>query len=224
MNVHPSNARLEGHAAGDDDPEIARHMSECAACRSFVDRSRADAAAPLPSTALTRALAAVENDARRAKRSRLARIAFGLAPLAAAAATILFLHRPSPPVAGAPGPSTEAMHFKGGLQLATIRERGGVEERFTTGVSVHPGDRLRVEIAVDRERPVTAGILGSDGEWLTVLAPALLSPGTHFSERAAEIDARPIDGEIVAGDPDDVALARTTHDFRSVAVLPVHME
>jgi hypothetical protein len=229
MNHHPSNPKLEGHAAGDADPEVVAHLIDCTACRSYVERSRAAAAVPLPEALLARALASSSREDRatpadRSKTARVVRIAFGVAaPLAAAAAIAVFVHRPAPDV-GEQAETSEGMRFKGGLQLAAIRDRAGAQERFATSVTVRAGDRLRLEVVVDRERPVTAGILGQDGSWLTVLAPALLGPGTHLSERAAAVDALPIGGAIVAGDPDDVAQARRTQNFLKVAVLPVHPE
>lgn len=116
------------------------------------------------------------------------------------------------------------MQFKGGLQIAIVRERGTDQERFASVVAVRPGDRFRVEVSLDRERPVTAGVLASDGSWLTVLAPALLAPGTHLSERAAAVDDHPIDGVVIAGIPADVERARATRDFTGVTVLAIHPE
>jgi hypothetical protein len=222
MSAHPASYRLEGHAAGDHDAEVAAHMVACEACRVYVERSVAAAQAAGPSPQLARALAA--------HRGRGYRPAFAallvLAPLAAAAAVLLVVLRPVPPVEadGSQHPVLESMQFKGGLQVVTIRERGAHQERFAGSVGVRTGDRLRVEIGVDRERPVTAGVLADDGAWLTMLAPTLLGPGTHLSERAAEVDDRPIGGVILAGDPGEVERARASRDFAGVAVMAVHLE
>jgi hypothetical protein len=57
-----------------------------------------------------------------------------------------------------------------------------------------------------------------------VLAPALLTSGTHLSERAAAVDDHPIDGVVIAGAPADVERARATRDFTGVTVLAIHPE
>ena len=214
MTAHPANHKLEGHAAGDHDPEVVAHMAECAACRTYVERSMAAAqadASPFPFLA----------DRTARSTPRVVRIAFALAPLAAAALVVLLVRgRAVAPIAP-PAPEVGSTQFKGGLQLAVIRERGGDQARFATGVTVRAFDRLRVEVSVDREGPITVGVLGDDGSWVPLLAPTLLGAGTHFSERAADVDAHATAGHILAGDPEAVLRARTTRVLSGVAVLEI---
>ena len=108
------------------------------------------------------------------------------------------------------------VHFKGGLSVAVIRERGGAQERLSGPFEVLPSDRIRVEVAVDRDAPVSAGLLSADGTWTPLLAPTELSPGTHFSELAARFDDTPTDATLLVGAPDDVARARKTQRFEGV--------
>ena len=63
--------------------------------------------------------------------------------------------------------------------------------------------------------------LASDGSWVTLLAPTLLGPGTHFSDHAASVDDHPTEGVILAGEPEAVEKARATHVFSEVAVLSI---
>jgi len=225
MSAHPASYALDGHAAGDHDPEVAAHMATCEVCRSYVERSIAAARDAPASAALARVLAA--QVAAPPRKARIVRIAYALAPLAAAAVLVLLLRHPAPtpPATSSSSPSVAgSVQFKGGLQIAIVRERGTDQERFASVVAVRPGDRFRVEVSLDRERPVTAGVLASDGSWLTVLAPALLTSGTHLSERAAAVDDHPIDGVVIAGAPADVERARATRDFTGVTVLAIHPE
>jgi hypothetical protein len=199
--MHPSAYQLEGHAAGDHDAEVEKHLSECAACKEYVSKLRAAAAPP-----------------RRDRRPLLF-----LPALAAAAGIALFFFLRKPvetPVA----PIASETRFKGAVQLAVIRERDGRQERLTSDLRIKAGDRLRVEIGVDGSRPVAAGILGKDGSWLVLLAPAMLEAGTHFSERSAKVDERPTEGWILAGDPEAVERARMSRAWEGVTVLPIAVD
>jgi hypothetical protein len=225
VSTHPASYKLDGHAAGDRDAEVARHLAKCEPCRRYVERAAAlaeadDSPFPLPDGVERAAIAAPTR-----ARGGLARIGLGLAPIAAAAAIALLLHRPSPNSPGETASTASPVaQFKGGVQLAVVRERGGRQERLATDVTVRAFDRLRVEVAVDRERPMTVGLLASDGAWLTLLAPTLLEPGTHLSERAAAVDEHPTEGLVLAGDPEAVEKARSTKELSDVAVLPIHAE
>ena len=159
----------------------------------------------------------------RAKRARVFNFVYAVIPLALVAAAF-FVLRPS----GTPGPdgfptaSTEAtMRLKGPPVLAVVRERQGNQERFTSAIAVAPDDRLRLELTVDREGMYEAGLLGEDGSWLMLLSPTMLTPGAHFSEKAAHMDDTPTPGWLLAGPPEDVARARATRDFSGLAVLAV---
>jgi hypothetical protein len=146
-------------------------------------------------------------------------------PLLAAALVFHVVRRPSSRDDPSPAPTTEsANRFKGDIQLAVVLDRGGDQRRLTTEVAVRPGDRVRVEIGVDSARPLVVGMLGKDGTWVVLLAPATLEAGTHFSERAAKFDDTPTEGWIVAGHPDDVERARMTKSFDKVRAIPVVVE
>ncbi|MBX3197465.1 MAG: hypothetical protein KF894_04855 [Labilithrix sp.] len=159
-------------------------------------------------------------------------------PLAAAAALLLFLRAPSardplvldpPPVAppsapaatGDPEPETT---FKGGVQVAVIRERAGAQARFTGVVRIRPGDRLRVEVALDREQAILAAVMGDDASWVELMSEGVRRPGTHFSERSARVDASPMQGTILVGSPKAVARARSERRLEGVAAVRVEWE
>ena len=159
-------------------------------------------------------------------------------PLAAAAALLLILQTPStkdaliapssvsasPPPASEPAPSDPETTFKGGIHIAVIRERAGHQARFTGAVSVRPGDRLRVEVALDREQAILAAVMGDDASWLELMTEGPRRPGTHFSERSARVDASPMRGTILVGTPEAVARARATKRFEDVPTIRVEWE
>ncbi len=173
-----------------------------------------------------------------------------VAPLAAAAAILLLTRSPAPPTTpssgepraqttykiqmGAipPGVGTEATsgaaepdtQFKGGMQVAVVRDRGGDQARFSSTVRVKPGDRLRVEVALDHEQAILGAVLADDGSYLELMPQAVRGPGTHFSERSAKIDAAPTRGTILIGTPEAVARARATKNLEGVTTLRVELE
>lgn len=155
---------------------------------------------------------------------RLRTAVYGTIPLAIAAAAF-FVLRPDPtsdptaPTAGAEA----TFRLKGPPLLAVVREREGAQTRFTGTVAVAPNDRLRLELTVDRPGTYESGLLGEDGSWIVLLAPTMLDPGAHFSERAARIDDHPSPGWLLAGSPADVARARATRDFSGLAIVPVQI-
>jgi hypothetical protein len=145
--------------------------------------------------------------------------------LAAAAAVVLWIGQrgapPSPrvPTEAPPTAATVAQvegdpetTFKGGFQVAVIRERDGAQARFTQTVHVRPGDRLRIEVAVDRPRSILGVVLGDDGTTLEMMADGVRAAGTHFSERSARIDTQPLHGTILVGDPEAVRRAEAQRD------------
>lgn len=121
----------------------------------------------------------------------------------------------------APDPETT---FKGGVHIAVIRERAGRQERFTGSVEVKPGDRLRVEVALDREQAILAAVMGDDASWLELMVEGSRRPGTHFSERSARVDASPMRGTILVGSPEAVARARATRRFHDVSSIRIEWE
>ena len=205
ISEHPPSFRLDAHVAGDTDPRTMTHLASCEACAAYV-------------TELTDQAGLSEG---RSAEFVLA-IWIGAPILAAAAALVLVRgeigHGPDDFVVGSGRPSTR---FKGGLQIAVVRDRNGEQSRSTSDVGVRPSDRLRVEIGLDDARPLEVGFLAKDGTWVELVAPALVEAGTHFSERAARFDDTPSEGWILAGEPDEVNRARTSHSFDRVHVITV---
>jgi hypothetical protein len=221
---HPAAPKLEAIAAGDDAGPIAAHLRVCEACASYVARlgdeaaafrGRADGAAFVEGV---RARGAREARAE----ARKGRIAWLAGPALAAAAAMLLWLRASPelPPRGAPsGPASQpadVARFKGGLAVAAIRDREGGQERFTGPFDVEPLDRVRIEVAVDHEEPVTAGLLSDDGTWTPLLSPVSLPVGTHYSDLAARFDDSPMDAVLLVGSPREIERARATRNFEGV--------
>jgi hypothetical protein len=99
---------------------------------------------------------------------------------------------------------TTGTAFKGGTQLAVIRERDGVQKRFMGEVSVKKGDRLRIEVALDHPANIIAGVLADDGTFLDLLHEAPRGTGTFYSEEAARFDDSPTRGFVIVGTRDAV--------------------
>lgn len=245
---HPNSLDLEAFACGEPVASVDGHLRECADCASFVERLRgAMSAGP----SLARAALAVaqaeraDGESVRASRDRSAPAALDTRPrrlamagpvaasLAAALFLVLFVRtpsttvpsslvlppsRPSTTVAADPSPETT---FKGDIQIAVIREREGEQARFTGKVDVKPGDRLRVEVALDRQQAIVAAVLGDDGSWLELMSEGGLPPGTHFSDRTARVDSSPLHGTIVVGSPEAMAHARSSGRLDEVTTIRV---
>lgn len=179
----------------------------------------------------------------RARRAWLWRGASVAAPLAAAAAVTLLLRSggtTTDPLPGAPvrsvatsgepnatsepGTTEPGTTFKGNIQIAVVRERGAAQSRFASTVKVKPGDRLRVEVALDREEAILAAVLGDDGSWLELMTERIREPGTHFSERSARVDETPLRGTILVGSPAAMALAKRTRSSAGVSALRIEWE
>ncbi len=114
--------------------------------------------------------------------------------------------------------------FKGGVQTLVVRERGKSQARFASTVRVRAGDRLRLEVALDREQAILAGVLSDDGKYLELMPQAVRGPGTHLSERSARVDDAPTYGTIVLGTPEAIARVRETKRIEGVATLRVEWE
>jgi hypothetical protein len=269
---HPSSLELEAFACGDDTPkavtDVARHLDECGACRSFVERLRAlvtagpskDAARELVArlSAEPAAARSVDQERRddrpvapraapllavvkgRARWRTMVATTSVLVPLAAAAVLLLLVRGPAPkgtappsvepPVTTSPttiatGPSVEPeTTFKGTLQVAVIRDRNGEQARFTGPLRVRAGDRLRLEVALEREQAILGAVMGDDGSYLEIMPAGVRGAGTHFSERSARVDASPTPGVILIGSPEAVAHARETRRFDDVILVRVDPE
>jgi len=172
-----------------------------------------------------------------------------ITPLAAAAAILLLtrstplpqpevpLTKPSAPVTAAatetsPGPLAMATasaddpgtSFKGSVQIAVVRERAGAQSRVLGDVEVRSGDRLRVEVALDREQAILGAVIADDGSYLEIMPARVRGRGTHYSEKSARIDEHPTGGMIVIGTPEAVAKARATMKFDGVVTMRVQPE
>lgn len=232
--THPSAIDLEAFACGDPVDRVAAHLDvdACGACRAFVERARG-VARETPRVLLPPILA----EARRRERSRrVVVVASVVAPVAIAATVLLWMgtHEPPRPSASATNvsaaPATVAAlepttdpdtTFKGGRQLAVIRERGGAQERFTGAVRVRPSDRLRIEVALDRTQVILGAVLGDDGSYIEIMSGGVRDAGTHFSEKSTRIDEHPLRGTILVGAPAAVRLARTTGKLDGLTTLRV---
>jgi hypothetical protein len=223
---HPPAHRLDAIAAGDLDPGASAHVESCEACTRYVGQLRAQAArfhAGNDARAfVARAEARIEVQP---ARSRVARVAWAMAPVVAAAALLLLLVRarpqesaPAPAASEQAGPASgpREARFKGGLVVVVVREREGIQERFSGPLQVRAGDRLRVEVSTDHDGALAAGLLTDEGEWVQLLASSALEAGTHYSELAARFDDSPTRATLVAGDPAAVDRARRTRDFGGV--------
>jgi hypothetical protein len=245
--LHPAGARLDGVATGDSDAEASAHVASCAECSAYVARlreeldsfSRAQAEHPdgfVASVLQRRAAAGNGNSVMpdlygRAgnavgRRSPLrGRWIAGAASVLALAAVVLLVLRPprSEPLdpAGV-GPREGPIRFKGGAQVAVIVEHRGVQSRELGSLVIAPGDRIRVEIALDHQEPVTAGVLTEAGEWAELQPQALFEAGTHFSEKSIAFDGNVEEGWVVVGPPEAVERARQTRDFRVVHAIRIH--
>ncbi len=246
---HPNSLALEAFACGEKIASVASHLDECTTCGAFVERLRgALSAGPSRARAkdvVAKAAALVDETPRGERTPRDSALATArrrwfvtastiAVPLAAAAALVFLVRTPTtresiipaepPRTVAEPSATTPEITFKGGMQVAIIRERAGEQTRFTDRVQVRPGDRLRVEVALDREQDILAAIMGDDASWLELMPGGTRRPGTHFSDRAARVDATPLQGTVLVGAPDAIARARATHRFDGVAVIRVEWE
>jgi hypothetical protein len=223
---HPSPLRLDAIAAGEDDARASTHLASCEECAGYVHALRRGAQGfrdrregrdgKEAGGYVTRVLERMQ----RATRSRRRAQIIGLATPLLAAAALLLLVRGRPrqeivvPGAGPSAPvESGEMRFKGELSVAVIRERDGRQERIVGPFGVRAADGIRIEMSVDREGPVTAGLLTDGGDWIVLLAPTALTPGTHYSEHAARFDETPTRATLLVGTPSAIDRARHTRDF-----------
>ncbi len=248
---HLAQHRLEALAAGDADAAALAHLEGCAACaavvlelRAELETFRLEADAPaFVDAVVARAAKSPDAPKRAPEVAALAlpprnvtalRFVTLVAPLfAIAAAVVLYLRTPATLVTQpGPGkePGTSDVRFKGGLQLAVVREREGAQSRFSGEVWVRPGDRIRAEIAMDGQAPLTAVLVkdaveaGNADEAWVLLTPTLLDAGVHFSPESIRFDQERFDGWLVVGEPDKVATARKSRRWDEVRVMRIRFE
>jgi hypothetical protein len=231
---HPSSVDLEAFACGETVETVETHVAECAACKAFVGKLRAFVAAETPAAKDVVASIATA----RGRRQRMWVVASSVvAPLAVAAAVMIVMRSPqgrpdtgtgaqaATTSATAPSPLGEPeTTFKGGVTVAVVRERAGQQARFSSVVKVKADDRLRVEVALDREQAILGGVLADDGKYLELMPSSVRGPGTHFSEKSARIDGTEARGTILIGSPEAVQRARDTKRFDGVTTMRVEWE
>ena len=222
---HPAAPRLEAVAAGDEPGAIAAHLEACGACAVHVAQLRAEVAAFRAQADPVAFAKAIRMRAEARAPRRGATVIWLVGPTAAAAALLLWLRAnpvvlvstgPDVGAASSAAPAPDVARFKGGIAVAAIRERDGRQERLSGPFEVQASDRIRIEISVDRDEPVTAGLLSNDGRWTVLEAPVALSAGTHYSDLAARFDETPTDAILLVGSPADVERARKSRNFDGV--------
>lgn len=236
--IHPSAIDLEAFSAGEESAVVSAHVTACEACGAFVAGAKKLFARFDAGPLLARARV---EEAKAARRQKVTVLAAAGIPLAAAAIALLVLRPPKAPdvgdrrasgtATGSAGPVAMAKSssdpdttFKGSLQVAVVRERGKDQERFTADVRIRPGDRLRLEVALDRSQAILAGVLADDGSWVELMPEAVREPGTHLSEKSVRVDARPNSGTLLIGNPEDVRRARATGNREGVRAIELVWE
>ena len=234
--AHPTIAKLEAHAAGDTNAEVGAHLERCVACLARVTQLRAELSV-FSERAVAEGPTFLAESKKRAvliqRREKIATIRnwVVISGFAAAAAIALFfaLTRAAPAQLAL---RTTAEHertsdgeianrFKGAASLTLIREHDGAQERLAHAVTVHAGDRIRIEVAAPGEVALAAGLLSRDGKYLPMIPAETLSHGTHFSLDAVRFDAEPFDGWVILGTPSDIAAAQRTKDLHNVQAIGI---
>jgi hypothetical protein len=88
-------------------------------------------------------------------------------------------------------------------------------------VTVEPGDRIRLEIALDHDVQVVAGVLADSGEWAELQPAALLGSGTYYSEQSITFEDDVPSGWVLVGPENAVTRARKSQDFHEVAAIRI---
>jgi hypothetical protein len=232
---HPNAMRLDALAVGERDDEAKAHVAACAACASYVEaiaqgaatfaRDEGAAADKFVQAVRTRAIAPV-----RVRRRTGSWMAGATTVLALAACLLLLVRGANHPPDGVTVPTATPsaaepvkgpIRLKGGMTVNAIVERGGVQLRKTGPLDLAPGDRLRIEIALDENADIAAGVLADDGEWAELQAPAFLTAGMHYSERSVFFRSDVPTGWLLVGAPDAIATARRTRDFAGLVAVRV---
>lgn len=235
MSEHPNAIRLDALAAGDRDDAAQAHVDACAACAAYVASVAKEAAAFRADEAARAddfAREVIRRSATKPKPRRAAWPASAAAVLALAAAVLLYVRTQgtasiaTAPTASVPAPSVDEspVRFKGGVQLAVVVEHEGAQSRRTGALDLEPGDRVRLEIALDHKAQAAAGVLADDGEWAELEPPTWLDPGTHYSEKSVAFHGDVPNGWLLFGDADAVARARQTRAFDGVTAIRVRQK
>jgi hypothetical protein len=227
---HPDGMRLDALAIGEVDDEARAHVAECSACGAYVT-AVAEGARTFTREDACRAGEFIEavrqHERAEALRNRgraRTRWAAAAPALALAAGVALFVHlrgsrTPEGAVAAIDNPAEVPMRFKGGMQAVVIVDHLGVQSRNAGALSLEPEDRIRLEIGLDHDARVVAGVLADDGQWAVLQPATLLAAGTHYSEESIRFDREVPSGWILMGSEDAVGRARRTRDFHEVAAI-----
>lgn len=187
--------RLEQHALARD-PEVARHLDGCAACRACFASIEADRGRIMPPLGEVAIAAAARR--RRLRRTRW----LGAATAVAAAAVVLLV------VLGRDDENMPGIKGGDDLVLTLVRERAG--EVVLDPTSYRDGDRFKALVTCSAAGEVTVELtVEQTGETFTPLAPASIRCGNRV----------PLPGafSLTGSDPADVCV--TTGRARTCAAI-----
>jgi len=233
---HPNAVRLDALAIGESDDETRAHVATCAACAGYVQslsqaasafaRDHAATAGAFMRTVRARAeITPLQPRRAKSATSRRTWVAGAATFFAAAACLVLVLRGGTNQPGGSVTPELEPVkgptRLKGGVTVNVVVDRAGVQIRKTGPLELVAGDRVRIELALDKDAEIAAGVLGDDGEWAELQAPAFFPAGTHFSERSVFFQNDVPSGWLVAGAPDAIERARKTRDLAGVVAVRV---
>ena len=228
--THPDGTRLDAAAVGQEDDETRAHLASCAACREYVNAVATGADAFAQNEGL-QADAFVKAVRRRQAVHQRARHAWagGVASALALAAGVLLFVRSRGELADRGGelvaqPGEGVVRLKGKPQIAVIVEHAGAQSRHTGDLVLEPGDRIRLELALDHEERIVAGVLTDDGEWAELQPARTLGNGTHYSEQSISFDGDVPRGWVLVGSESAVTRARQSRDFREVSAIGVRQK
>ncbi len=230
MREHPTPLDLERAASGETMPEVVAHLETCEPCMAHVGTLREGVRAFIPEHDFVKNLRARQAQSTEPARGTLAatkrpllagrRWAAVVGPLAMAAGVIFYVYSSGDPgrARGPEAGAEEDGRLKGGLGLAVIRDRAGVQDRFTSTCQLAPGDRVRLEVVTDRPRTLVTGVLSFKGEWIELDPPRALARGTHLTTTALRVDPDGLAGYAVVGELEAVERGKRG-DWRGVVRL-----
>jgi hypothetical protein len=231
---HPPSSCLDAFAVGHRDDATQAHVETCASCAEYVDGISHGAAAfavdEVKIAKLVRDVRVREAGARNVRRTVWYKSRPGLgAALVLAAGLLVLIHQGrrdtrDEPTQAAIVEGSGGARFKGGrigAQVAVIVDHAGSQSRQTGLVELVPGDRIRLEIALDHDGLVAAGVLTDSGDWAPLHGSALMTAGTHYSEQSIEFEHDVPRGVIIVGPADGVDAARTHRNFDNVVAIPL---
>ena len=234
---HPDIYEIHNYMDGKAKPDVARHVKSCPNCLAVVDeytqkREAFLARSPTPEEFAKRIvqMAARQEAEERMRRYRLsARLGWGAAVAAAAGLAAVLLAPgslwPPPPQAGVRSHGPELQHRGASSKFTAVRIRGGRKSRHVDSVSVRDGDKLYVEVHLDKAARLSAGLLQDDGTWSDLFEDRHIEAGTYPVNRAKVLTpSRHADpGWLLVGPPSLVkeALAERRTDIDGLTAIRV---